>query len=728
MSDRGSLVPLGAGGTALAEHTPFIQPAFDAGDVKADNGLFAALRRNKWIVAALLVVGLAAGLILAMVIPPTYRAQAQIEVEQANAATQGAGGTPAKAPSATAFMDAQLSVLRSRALASDVVNALHLDGNARVAAALGIQGGSPADRKDQLARRIHDSVRADSTGDSGVVTIVAGSRDPGVSALLANGYVNTFSTTSLARQDAATQGARKFLDEKLAETKTKLGQSEKALIDYTRSANLIDPTAGTASVSGDAAPHSLASDDLAQVNQSYSQARADRIAAEQRWNAAQSTPLMSLPEVLANPAIQALTQKQAEAQAAYQEQREHRLDTHPDVQAAAAQITEAQKQIQALAQSVKDSIRDRYETAKRQEADLAHTVGQLQNQTLADQGKGVVYNRLKREADSDRQLYGALLQRANDADTAAGLIASNVSVIDPAVAPDRPATPDPVLWTGIGGLAGLLLGLVWTLFAWRRDDRLRSPESVGAALQLRVLGVLPRVKHPAEALLDPRSPLSEAHYALRGSLEGTSTKGLPKAVAFTSSREGEGKTTAAVGVARDFALSGRRTLLIDGDMRKPSVYKYVDATSALGLSTVLADLSTPEAAIVRTSTPGLSVMLAGPAPSSPAALLSGKQLKQLLNYLSKQYDVIIFDAPPVFGLADAPRIAAAVHRTVFVVEAGRAKIGDVRGAIHRLAEARAKFAGIVLTKFDVSRSGSASNLYLYEYGERRTKQLESIEA
>ena len=100
----------------------------------------------------------------------------------------------------------------------------------------------------------------------------------------------------------------------------------------------------------------------------------------------------------------------------------------------------------------------------------------------------------------------------------------------------------------------------------------------------------------------------------------------------------------------------------------------------------------------------------------------------MLAQLSKQYDVIIFDAPPVFGLADAPRIAAAVQRTIFVVETGRAKLPDVRGALRRLMEAKVKFAGIVLTKFDITRSTSASNLYLYEYGDRRPKQLETMEA
>jgi capsular exopolysaccharide synthesis family protein len=240
---------------------------------------------------------------------------------------------------------------------------------------------------------------------------------------------------------------------------------------------------------------------------------------------------------------------------------------------------------------------------------------------------------------------------------------------------------------------------------------------------MRLLGVLPRVKHPVEALDDPTSPLSEAHYSLRASLEQACGGAACKSILFTSSGEGEGKSTAAYGVARNFALSGRRVLLIDADMRRPSIHRYFHIEPAVGLSTILAGLSNARAAIVETNVPGLSIMPSGPIPPSAAALLSGGQFGGMMKSLGKSFDTVIIDAPPVFGLADSPRLAAAVTSTVFIVEAERAKIANARAALRRLLEAKANVVGAVLTKFDVRRaSGSSSNLYVYEYGSNEPRE------
>jgi capsular exopolysaccharide synthesis family protein len=449
------------------------------------------------------------------------------------------------------------------------------------------------------------------------------------------------------------------------------------------------------------------------LNQAYLQARSERITAEQRWQEANRTPLMSLPEVLSNPAIQQLTQKAAEAQAAYQQQRSSRLDTHPAVLAAAAHLNEINRQIESLALSVRNSIRDRYEVARRQEADFAGNVARLKNQTLADQGKGVQYNVLKREADSNRQLFNGLSERFNELTTTAGLVANDVAIVDLATPPRDAASPQPVLWSLAGAGMALLLALAYTLVAAWRDQHVHSPETLGANLHLRVLGVLPRVKNPAEALADPSSPLSEAHYSLRASLEGLNPK--PSSMLFTSSTMGEGKSTAAFGVARDFALSGKRTLIIDGDMRKPTLHDHVGMDSPLGLSTVLADLCSDEAATLQTYTPGLSAMLAGPMPPSPAALLSNGAFNALIKRLSRRFKIIIIDAPPIMGLADTPRMASAALQTVLVVEADRASLPNVRGALQRLVDARANVVGAVLTKFSMNRSSSQSQMYVYHY-------------
>jgi capsular exopolysaccharide synthesis family protein len=177
-------------------------------------------------------------------------------------------------------------------------------------------------------------------------------------------------------------------------------------------------------------------------------------------------------------------------------------------------------------------------------------------------------------------------------------------------------------------------------------------------------------------------------------------------------------------MARTFALSGIRVLLVDADMRKPSVHHHFGVHAETGLSTVLANGNDAHGAILQTSLDHLWILPAGPIPQSAAALLSGKQFETMIREVAKSFDVVIVDGPPVFGLADSPRLAAAAASTILVVEADRAKIANVRMALRRLAEARASVVGAVLSKFDVRRaSGAGANLYVYGYGKGHAGQL-----
>jgi capsular exopolysaccharide synthesis family protein len=712
-----SLVPLGSG-NELDTHVRYAPaPQWDE-PAEVRDGFWETLRQHQLKIFIALILGALVGWLLAEITPPTYRAQAQVELRQTAAPQASPAATSGDQEAASRqFLETQLGIIRSRSLALQVADSFTGPRRARLARALaparpGSEGAAPV-RQDELADRLRDSVAVEVSGDSRLATISVGTRDPQISADVANRYVNNFIQTNLQRQYDTTVRSRRFLESRLAEAKARLEASEKALNNYTRAAGLIDASSGTSSISGASSPQTLAGTDLMTLNQAYLQARAERITAEQRWQEAQRTPLMSLPEVINNPAIQQLSQKAAEAQAAYQQQRASRLDTHPTVVAAAAHLAEINRQIDSMAVSIRNSTRDRYQVSRRQEADFAANVQRLKSQTLADQGKGVRYNVLKREADSNRQLFTGLTERFNELTTTAGLVANDVAIVDLANPPRQAASPQPLLWAGIGAAVALLVALLYTLVAALRDEHVRSPESIGANLHLRVLGVLPRVKNPAEALADPSSPLSEAHYSLRASLEGISPR--PSSLLFTSSTVGEGKSTAAFGVARDFALSGKPTLLIDGDMRKPTLHHHVGMDSPLGLSTVLADLCTDEAATLRTDIPDLSVILAGPMPPSPAALLSNGAFNAMIKRLSRRYKIIIIDAPPIMGLADTPRMAAAARQTVLVVESDRASLPNVRGALQRLLDARANVVGAVLTKFSMHRSASQSQMYVYHY-------------
>jgi len=728
-SSSRSLVPVTTGNQLNPTPLSRVPMQWDD-DAPHGNRWRSIIARYEGGVFVLLLLCVAVGLVTALLTAPTYRAAAQVEFQQqAERAQQPAKADAASAPfEAKQFQQTQLGIIHSRALAEKVADSLNLPANQRVLRAIAPRqpvaaGNSKAGVVDLLQSGVGTDVRENSR----LATIWFDSGDPAVSAAIANSYVDNYIQTNLQRQYDTSVYSRQFLQTRLAQAKTRLENSERALIDYTRSAKLIDPSAGTSSVSGQTAPHSLTSENLMQMNQSLSTARAERIAAEQRWREAQQTPLMSLPEVLANPTIQQLTQKSAEAQAAYQQERQRRQDEHPALLQAAAQITEINKQIDAIASSVRNSIQERYQVSRNQESALSGSVGRLQGETLADQGKGVKYNVLKREADTNRQLHDGLLQRLNELSVAAGVNSSNISVVDRAEPPAKPILPQPAMSAAVGGMIGLALSMLYVLGCMIVDDSIHSPDQLHSKLRLPLLGVLPRVKAPVDALEDPGSPLSEAHYSLRGSLEHSSGRANLRTMLFTSSGEGEGKTTAAYGVARDFANSGKRVLLIDADMRKPSVHQYFNVYSTLGLSSVLADQCTSAEAMIETAVPGLSIMPSGPIPVSAAALLSGRQFGDMLKEVSKTFDIVVIDGPPVFGLADTPRLAAVARSTVFIVEANRAQIANVSAALRRLAHANANVIGAVLTKFDVRRStGSGAHVYVYGYPrQNEPRQLEA---
>jgi len=273
MSSSRTLVPFGAN-TAISPSF-----AYDPGPrweepQSRTNRFLDSFYRLRFQMLGALVFGAVAGLLLAYFTPPTYRAEGQVEFDQAAAAS-----------AQKQFAETERDLIQSRSLAQKVAASLHLQHNQRAAAALGTKAGGPKDSapSDELVDRLRDKVIVDFSGDSRLAKISFDSRDPRVSASIANSYIDNYIESNFQRQYDRNVELRRLLDERLADAKTRLDSSEKALIDYTRAAGLIDPSAGTSSVTGDSAPHSLSSDNLTQLNQSYAQARADRIAAEQRW-------------------------------------------------------------------------------------------------------------------------------------------------------------------------------------------------------------------------------------------------------------------------------------------------------------------------------------------------------------------------------------------------------------------------------------------------------------
>ncbi|WP_324808312.1 polysaccharide biosynthesis tyrosine autokinase [Sphingomonas sp. LY29] len=716
---------------AVAPNDGYIDDYYDdvPDDVQAidPRALWAALYRNRWLIGAVVLLALLAGVASILLTSPTYRATASVQIDQQSVKVLGTEDLEPNVSSQDAerFLQTQVDILKSRALAITVAERLDLFGNERFLTEMGAKpskaDATEAAKREQVLSILRENLEVNLPRNSRVVTIAFTSETPVLAAKVANGFSEDFISSNLQRKFDTTSYSREFLQKQLAATKARLEQSERALIGYARGAQLIDTRAGSAGATEQQGPQSLTTSNLVQLNQSYSQARSARIQAQQRWAQAQATPLMSLPEVLANDTIQKLTQSRAELEAKYEEERQRRKPEHPAVEQAAANIRELDRQISTQANSIRNSIRDQYLVAQRQESALQGNVGQLKSETLAEQDRSIRYNILKREVDTNRELYNGLLQRFKEISAQAGVTNNNISVIDRADAPLKPFAPRPALNLALAGLAGLALALMLVFVREKFDDAIRAPGEVEQKLGLPLLGAVPLLKGGtlADALDDRQSPISEAYQSVKTAVELSSAVGVPATLLFTSSRPSEGKSTTSLTLAKEFARAGKRVVLIDADMRKPTLHRTVGKPNKIGLSNVLAHQAKVSDAIQAIETPRMDIISSGPFPPSPAELLGSDMLGNLLAILGEEYDIVLIDGPPVLGLADAPRLAATVAGTIFVVEANGAHRGHAKSALKRLQTTGARVIGAVLTKFDAKLAGysTAYDYYGFKYGE-----------
>jgi len=216
--------------------------------------------------------------------------------------------------------------------------------------------------------------------------------------------------------------------------------------------------------------------------------------------------------------------------------------------------------------------------------------------------------------------------------------------------------------------------------------------------------------------LDPKSPISEAYNSLRGSLLYSTPEGLPQIVLLTSAQPAEGKTTSSFAVASSFARMGKSVLLIDADLRRPSLHRRIGYGNERGLSTLLTSHEPLGAVLQPSGQENLTLLTSGAIPPSPTELLSSIRLEQILQEAAKQFQLVVIDSPPILGLADAPAMAALADGVLFVVEADRSRRGSLKTALRRLRSMRPVLLGAVLTKFDPLKAGNRySEYYGYEY-------------
>ena len=684
--------------------------------------------RSKWLILGAVAAALILGLLFTLLTTPLYTATTRLEINRVGARIVNVEGVQ---PETTAvdmeFYQTQYGILQSRALAERVARNLRLADSSDFFAAVGDEavegldaGRAPAARsRDERFRRAVDillnNVAINPIRMSKLVDIQWTSPDPQLSARIANEWADSFIQHNLERRYQATAYARRFLEQRLAQVRGRLEESERQLVGFASQQAIINIPVGGAAESG-AAPQerSLTADSLATVNSELTKAGTDRIRAQSRVNSAGQG---ASAEALANPVIAGLRARRAEAAAEHARLMTQFTPDYPPAAALAAQIRLLDQSIQREEGRVQASLRNAYRDSIERERSLSQQVEGLKQEFLDQRRRSIQYNIFQRDVDTNRELYNALLQRYKEIGVAGGIGENNVLVVDSAQPPERPSRPRVLLNLLLSLFIGLGLGVALAVLREAIEDSVNDPAEVEGRIGLPLLGVVPKsvAQDPLEELKDPKSSMMEASLSIQTNLSFSTDHGIPRSLAITSTGPGEGKSTTVQAIAYVIARQGLRTVLVDADMRSPSLHHHVNLSNDKGLSNFLSGAEPIQNLIQKPANEPFHAITAGPQPPNAAELLRGDGLERLITELSRNFDHVIIDSPPVMGLADAPIIANWTEGTIFVVEAHSLKTRAVRQAISRLRLGRAKLLGVVLTKFE-PRRGSYGYGHEYGYG------------
>lgn len=683
--------------------------------------------RWRYVIIGIVTACIILGLIVTLLMTPQYTATTQIEIQrESNQVTNFEGVERDTGIADQEFYQTQYGLLASRTLAERVATQLRLVDDPAFYERFGVSNDAPAfeqtngqyaasgraQRQRVAGKILLDNLAVQPTRLSRLVELKFTSPDPQFSTRIVNAWAEGFIQTNLERKVQATSYGRNLLERELTQAKDRLDESQRQLVAYATDQRLINlPAQGGAD--GTTSERSIVADDLAALNAALSQAIADRIAIEARYREAGRAGASS--EALRNQAINSLRQRRAELAAEYQQLMVQFEPEYPPARALQSQIDQLDRSIASEERRVSNSLLADYRQSQQREAGLQTRVDQLKSSFLDNRRRSIQYNIYQQEVDTNRALYDGLLQRYKEIGVAGGVGINNISIVDQADIPQQPSSPRLLINLALSLLAGLGLGAAVAFALEQMDEAIADPGEVERRLGLPLLGSVPKVEGitPREALLDRKSELVDAYLAIQTNLAFTTEHGVPRSLAVTSTRPAEGKSTTALAVATMLARAQKKVILVDGDMRSPSIHHMGGVDHDRGLSNFLTGQDDIAPLLFEMSDLGFTAMSAGPIPPNAAELLTGNRFGLLISRLLETYEHVVIDSPPVMGLADAPLIASRVEGVIFAVESHGIRSSLVKTALGRLAAANARIFGGVLTKFE---SRKAHYGYGYEYG------------
>jgi polysaccharide biosynthesis transport protein len=677
-------------------------------------------------------VGLTAGIALTLSQTPMYRATTAIEIQDnkndafaAKLLNPTADSTPVDSLNdvPTQIRILQGKTLIERALKKADIAPIEDESSAanETASWRRLLPGKENDR-DTLVERTEKSLKVSQSGQTRVIDVSFDAKDPNVAARFANALTAEFIEQNLQARWEMNHRTTDWLVGQLDDLRSKLQHSEDALQRYARQKGLI--------YTGD--KQSISEDKLRELQMELSKAQEDRVEKQSRSEIAHTASTATIPEVLNDGNLRAIESNLTEL---HRQEAELAVTFKPDY----AKSKRLRAEIEALESTLKtkrtqivERVDNELQESQRREQLLSAAYARQTRSVVDDSEKAIQYEMLKREVDSNRQVYQAMLQRVKESSIAAAMKEANVRVLDPAKPPAHPFKPILPLNSGAGLICGLMIGAVLILVRTRTDVSVQNPGDASMLLGVPELGVIPaaevgakRLGTPTQLLLGEKrietkrmhstaytensAALADSFRSVLASILFAGARQRQRVLVVTSASPGEGKTTTVTNLAATLANMNRKVLLIDGDIRSPRLHTIFGLDNSLGLTNVLQEIAIKGAPMIHTvvretAIPNLDVLTSGPAVQAGADLLFSASMPALIAQCREKYSMVLIDTPPMLLMPDARALARVADGVVLIARAGRTGRDAIQAAYRRFVEDQIPVLGVVLNDWNAKMS------------------------
>jgi succinoglycan biosynthesis transport protein ExoP len=707
----------------------------------------SVLRKRKWMI---LGIGVAVPLLVAFAVskqPKQYQAQSALVIDPSVPQYLGSNfrdvvDVGSNWWTSQETMQTELRVLGSHSQAVDVVKALcvktipHGGGQTAMARLMPATNCNDPVSVDHAAVAVQAAVQAEPVKDSRVVTLLATSNDAELAALVANVYAQVYIEHNLERRLSQSEGASEWLGDEYGNLTQQLNDAEHALIEFKRQNNVL--AVGLEDQQNDlSSRHKKLADELNNVQIKLIELQAQR---SQYAKLSSTDPLNDVtPGVSDSPMMIKLKELYAEQYAKLVELKGKYLDQHPAVLAQGARVDAIKSDLTREAQLAGKSVEARFASLSHQQKELTAALDTTTREALQLEQRAIEYNRLKRAYDRLAKLSDQVGGRERETSLAGHLKTNNVRLLDAALVPTSAISPNVPRAVGLAILVAFLLAVGLAFLLEMLDATVKTQDDIENGVGLVFLGLIPSIQSagggseiaPPKALEDivrsgskdlyvlahPKSAVAECCRAIRTNLLFMSPDKPAKTLLVTSAGPQEGKTTSAINLAITLAQSGLRVLLVDTDMRRPRLHKAFGIPSNTdGLSRAVVGDTDVLTAVRETGVPNLWLLPCGAMPPNPAELLHADRFKRIVEELSRAYDRVIFDSPPVGAVTDAAILARLTSGTVLVVKTGATSRDALARARQTLSGDGVNILGCVLNDLDLSKRGANGYYYYSRYG------------